>query len=109
MTAYPVRDRRCTMDPGLRGCNPVGVHCRSVWKITPSRRRPGPMSQLAWGFREGTVTETAQIQVLAEPWVPACAGMAKEARVEIAALLVGSHGSRPWAEAPRGSRQTSDG
>ncbi len=49
------------------------------------------MSQLAWGFREGTVTETAQIQVLAEPWVPACAGMAKEARVEIAALLLDSN------------------
>src|SRR5439155_11462743 len=69
-------------------------------KITPSRGpsahgrdpwgRPGPMSKLARRFSRGTATETAQIQVLAELWVPAFAGMAKEAGVEIAALPVDS-------------------
>ena len=60
------------------------------------------MSQLAWGFREGTVTETAQIQVLAELWVPAFAGMVKVAGVEIATLIVDSNwitaseGRCPW-------------
>jgi hypothetical protein len=39
--------------------------------------------------------ETAQIQMLAELWVPAFAGMAKEAGVEIGALLVASIGLQP--------------
>jgi len=61
------------------------------------------MSQLAWCFsRGGTATETAQIQVLAELWVPAFAGMVKVAGVEIATLIVDSNwitaseGRCPW-------------
>src|SRR5439155_13722630 len=39
-------------------------------------------------FPRSTDTENAQIQVLAERWVPACTGMAREFSVEINALLL---------------------
>src|SRR5207253_8382143 len=98
--------------PGEGGCNPIGVHRPTLGKITPSRGpsahgldpwgRPGPMSQLAWRCFEGARPQkTAQIQVLADLWVPAFAGMAEEARVEIAALLVDSN----WITASKAGTQ----
>src|SRR5438874_12970277 len=64
-------------------------------------RDPCPSSRGA--FRGGTATETVQIQVLAELWVPAAAGMAKEARVEITALLVEGN----WITAAKAESQIS--
>ena len=52
----------------------------------------GIQAAAAVALPEGaTVRETIQNQVLAELWVPAFAGMAKEARAEIAALIVDSN------------------
>ena len=64
------------------------------------------MSQLAWRCFEGARPQrTAQIQVLADLWVPAFAGMAEEARVEIAALLVDSN----WITASKAGTQVCRG
>src|ERR1700730_15503020 len=58
-------------------------------KITSSRRRPGPISQPACRFpEEARSQKTLKNRVLAERWIPACAGMAREADVEIASTFV---------------------
>ena len=51
-------------------------------QITPSRRRPGPIVQPAWSCPMGHDRRSDQTQVLAEAWVPACAGMARKAIAE---------------------------
>src|SRR5438128_11213033 len=89
--------------PGDGGCNPIGVQrsCGGKSRNPGAGWDPCPSSRGA--FRGGTATETVQIQVLAELWVPAVAGMAKEARVEIAALLVEGN----WITAAKAESQIS--
>ena len=76
------------MGPVFRGCNPTGIHRPFVTKSCHPGAGRDPCPSRRGAFPRSTDTENAQIQELAERWVPACAEMAREFMVEITALLV---------------------
>src|SRR6266576_993726 len=59
------------------GVYPIGLH-RPFPQITPFRRRPEPIAASVALSKGARPQKTPKIQVLAERWVPACAGMATE-------------------------------
>src|SRR6202045_5347292 len=83
----PFQRQYTTRHSRERGCNPIGIHRPSL-HITPSRRRPGSISQPAGRFPRGTVAENVQTQWLVEAWIPAFAGTAREAHIKIVTMLL---------------------
>src|SRR5258705_9991920 len=76
-SAFPAKEaviQLAFIAPSLQLRHPVGLQPTDLdpWG------RPGPIVQPAGAVRWDTVAESDQTQVLAEAWVPVCAGMARK-------------------------------
>src|SRR5689334_23924862 len=82
-----IRYPRLTWVPAFEAVIQLAFIAPSL-QITPSRRRPGPIVQLAWSCPTGHGRRSDQTQVLVEAWVPACAAMARKGNSQIVTIFV---------------------
>ena len=75
------------MGPGLRGCNPIGLH-RPFATNYAIPAQAGTHSAAGVELSDGARRRSDQTQVLVEAWVPACAGMARKCNSRIVTMFV---------------------
>ena len=81
------RCRHGTVAACIRGCNPIGVH-RPFAAYLAFLAKAGTHIAAGVALSEGgTLAEKVQTRLLAEPWVPAFAGKAREAHSVVTMLV----------------------